>query len=113
MTSTQELASSDIFAAATTNIFIGYHLTTEIKIHLDGSTAWKHAQALTYHQDLFIRTIHQEGKDYIGLYLDKEYAPLDELHTAQDLLADKIRSYCPALPAKALKPVVFAQLFVQ
>ena len=95
-----------------TKIFLGLHLTTEVRIHLDQSLQWKQDRATSALSPNQIREIHHEGKDYIGLFVEKELPSLEDLNQVKCSVMQQMRKYCEELKVEKLKAALFPQVFL-
>lgn len=93
-------------------IFTGCHLNSEMRMHLNQSSAWKLTSIQPNKGPDHLMEVHFEGKDYFGCYCASEQIPLQELKKIETHIIDAIRHYCPSLPSENLKLCIFAQVFV-
>ncbi|MDP1834846.1 MAG: hypothetical protein Q8K75_02860 [Chlamydiales bacterium] len=76
----------------TTKLFIGCHLTPDIRMTLNQSSAWKNAKISI---DGELKEQRHHGKDYIGLFVHGEHITLPHLREAEGLVRNKLREYSP------------------
>ncbi len=70
-------------------IFIGYLLTSELKMYLSQNPTWR----LSYQaNEKELGMTKHKGKEYIGLYLNKSEVPLPEVKAAKEAFKSKIRA---------------------
>lgn len=89
-------------------IFIGYLQNSEIRVQLQQSSAWKYSQDTR--DDALIQVTHQ-AKDYIGLYVSN---PIDfeNLKINEELIKQRMATYCPTLNIEKYQLHLFPQLFI-
>jgi len=95
----------------TAKLFVGFLINSEVKMHLNDSSAWRNAKAIPS-DDTLIEVRHQ-GCDYIGYYLKNTIVMLMELKEHEKKAQNTLKSYCPQLPSQAYRFVTFSQLFIQ
>lgn len=95
----------------TTRTFLGIFISSELRMHLNQSIAWKHA-VITPMQKKSFKEVHCKGKDYIGFYLEKNMTTIQELESMQEELREQIKIYCPSLDVENQKICIFPQVFV-
>lgn len=95
----------------TAKLFFGFAITSEVKMHLAGSHAWKSALAAPEDGDLV--EVRYQDRHYVGVYCMKKSIQTKELKKVQEDIEDKLGIYCPNLPSSAYKFAVFLQLFIQ
>lgn len=96
----------------TVQLFVGCHSTSEVKMHLNHSGAWKQASIGRSKNDNELVEVYFQGKEYLGYYLPTEKVTLEELNLIEHLVKEKLQVYCPDLDTKNSKLSVFAQVFV-
>lgn len=94
-------------------LFLGFHQSTELNIHLNQSQIWKEISVirLSSPEDL-VEVIH-EGKLYIGAYLPHPQTTLDEIQLLEKTIRDKLHFYCPEYKNSPAKTLLFPQVFIQ
>ena len=96
-----------------TKLFVGFLLTSELKMHLQASALWKNARFTPDGQADTLREVSYEKAEYIGRYLDAEKITLSSLAEIERLVAEKLQLYCPQIDSSKLNGSVFSQLFIQ
>lgn len=92
-------------------LFIGCHLSPDLRIQLNQSLAWKHSRLHT-EPGVEPVEIRHEGRDYLGFFLPRERAELLEVRANASPIRDAICRYCQKYPVDRLRLYVFPQLFV-
>lgn len=91
-------------------LFLGCHLTAELRLHLEKSQAWKETRiGPTGSHHLVINHFHQ--KEYIGFFVG-EGVNLSKLKETETLILQAIQSYCPEIDLKHCQVLAFSQLFI-
>lgn len=103
----EEKSSNHILA----KLFVGFLISSEVKMHLNDSSSWQNAKAIPSDETLV--EIRHQGNDYIGFYLKDTIIQLLQLKEYEEKAEKTLKSYCPQLPAKAYRFVIFSQLFIQ
>jgi hypothetical protein len=96
----------------TVKLFVGCLINPEIRRLLKQSSEWKEASIEWQSDPKGIREIRYQDHDYVGKYIEKESAPLPEIKEIEREIKNIIEAYCPDLPQKKLKIVVFPHLFI-
>lgn len=91
-------------------LFLGVLITSELRMHLNSSVAWKHA-AIDRQPDAPIETQYQDHK-YLGIHLECDAAPLKHFHELYSKIQDSIARYCPEFNNDQLKPYILPQIFI-
>lgn len=103
------MASSETQTALTLKIFVGFTLSSELKMHLNHSIAWKHAQI---QKEQVLEEVHFHHKVYIGSYLDDKPLTLNYIRQIEASLRQKLASYCPFAGVEQLPICIFPQVFI-
>lgn len=90
-------------------LFAGFSLTSEIRMHLNESAAWKNAQ-LTPHSELV--EMRYGDSHSIGRFLAEEKLTLDTLKDHEKEISQKLQEYCPKLEIGHLKFYVYSQVLI-
>lgn len=106
--------TTDTSHKVTTKIFIGCHITSEIRMHLNQSIQWKNASILNSASSSTpeLQEIHYHGKEYLGLYSPNKTLTIKDLTTEQNNILYQLKKYCPTLEVENIKIYVFPQVFV-
>ncbi|MBA3603197.1 MAG: hypothetical protein H0W50_06060 [Parachlamydiaceae bacterium] len=96
---------------ATTKLFAGFFLSSELKMHLNSSHEWKSLTVTPVDSQEF-REIHYDNKKYVGHYLPEEKLTLAEIKAYELQMTQKLLTYCPKLTSTHLKFSLLAQLFI-
>lgn len=93
-------------------LFVGYRLTSEIKMHLKQSRIWQRINSKAEKDADDLVEIHHQDHDYIGLYSTKEDLDLAEIRNLDELIRSRLQKYCPHLPVEKANTSIFPQLFI-
>jgi len=91
-----------------TKIFIGCVLTSEIKMFLSQSSAWRRAQLAGDS----LKELRYHEKDYIGTLLSSSEISLKDIQSEEKRILEQLESYCPELDVSEIPMVVFPQIFL-
>ena len=97
----------------TAKLFIGFLLTSEVKMHLNQSPTWKKSQVGRSDESSELIEVRYEDHDYIGRYLKESKILLNDLKQYEQITTQQLQSYCPKLPMTSFKFSVFPQVFIQ
>ena len=78
----------------TTKLFIGCAITSDVRMALLQSAAYKQAKIGISDE---LKEQRYQNKDYLGLFLAGEKVTLQEVRTAEGHIRSKLREYCPLL----------------
>lgn len=92
-----------------TRVFVGTHVSAELRMHLNSSILWKHSQIQPGGK---LSLVHFQHHDYLGAYIADDQPTLPTLSKFREELKTVIQEYCPSLQADKLPFQVFPQLFV-
>lgn len=95
-----------------TKLFIGFLVTSELRMHLNNSQAWKNAQVTPDHANHELFEVHYAEQDYIGCYLTQEKLTLTTLAELEKQMTEKLTVYCPKLDYSRFKCYIFSQFFI-
>jgi hypothetical protein len=96
----------------TVKLFVGYPLTSDLRMHLKQSIAWKQAKIL---EDSDVRDLvetHFQDKDYIGKYITQKNLTLPEIKAIESEVRESLLRYCSELAPESLKLYLFPQIFI-
>jgi hypothetical protein len=96
----------------TVKLFIGYHLTSDIRMYLKQSIAWKQAKITKESSLRDLLEAHFQDKDYIGKYITQEGLTIQELKQIESSVRESLVYYCPELSQETLKIYLFPQIFI-
>lgn len=96
----------------TVKLFAGCLLTSEIRMYLKQSAAWKQAQIVGEFDVREIVETHYQEKDYLGRYLASNNLTIIELHEIESSIRKALTTFCPELASESLKIYVFPQVFI-
>ena len=99
-------------SAITVRVFIGVAITSELKMHLNQSIAWKHAKIQSNRCISDLEEVHHDQKDFIGTFVQNKTLTLGVLHKEAHLIRQKLADYCPSYEADKVPVFIFPQLFV-
>lgn len=92
-------------------IFIGIHLTPELRIHLNKSILWKQAQIGSLENSL--KEIQAHGKYYLGYHIRQEPIQFDLLKKLEAEIRNNLSSYCLDINTDRIPVQVFSQIFIE
>lgn len=101
-----------IAMAKTVKLFIGYPITSDIRMHLKQSSAWKQAKIAADLGTRDLQEVHFQDKEYIGKYLKTPEHSLQDLKTIESSIREALIHYCPELSQATLKIYLFPQIFI-
>lgn len=93
-------------------LFIGFFITSEMRMHLNLSASWKMAKEMHDENGQDLIEIHYEEHDYIGSSLENNKALYSDLKIEKERIEKQLQIYCPKLPLAGSRFYVFPQLFV-
>lgn len=93
-------------------LFFGYPLTSDIRMHIKQSFAWKEAQITNQPHLRDLQEIHFQDKDYIGRYIPDEEYTLESLRTLETSIHQSLLHYCPELSLDSSHAYIFPQIFI-
>lgn len=96
----------------TAKLFIGYPLTSDIRMYLKQSEVWKQAKIDKESGSRDLLETHFQDRDYIGKYITHEGLTLQELKQIEISVCDSLLHYCPQLSQETLKIYLFPQIFI-
>lgn len=92
-------------------LFLGFELTSEMKIHLHRSKAWQQTITLNpLERDLI--EIHHHGRDYVGRYLPHDRLILSDVRANDVIAKNAMKHYCPECDLSGMAIRIFPQVFV-
>ena len=99
-------------AKVTVMIFLGSLVTAELRMHLNTSIKWKHANILHLADPAKLALIHFQGQDYIGCYRNNSALTLTQLKALEQQIQVTLRTYCPDLETEKMETFVFPQVLI-
>jgi hypothetical protein len=93
----------------TIKLFAGCPINAEMRMHLNQSIQWKHAEILN---EGCLKEVHYHGKDYFGLYIDHQNISTQNLTAIQQSIQESLKNYCPDLDTESAKVCIFPQVFI-
>ncbi len=103
----------EISSKITTKIFVGCHITSELRMHLSKSKEWKQLSVVPIEaRESKIQEIHFKDKDYFGYYLIQDAIQISELQKIKTSIQLILKKYCPGYEISSLKVYALPQLFV-
>lgn len=97
----------------TVKLFVGYLLTSDIRMYLKQSAAWKQAKIMEEPDSRDLLETHFQDKDYIGKYIAQDNLTLRELRSFENSVHQSLLNYCPELSQESnLKIYLFPQVFI-
>lgn len=102
---------SDSTSKISKKLFIGMHLDSEKRMLLSQSAEWKQVKISPQRSEDELTEVHHQGNDFLGLYLP-EAVTLSQLHTATQVVQERMKVYCPKCEQDRMKISAFAQVFI-
>lgn len=96
----------------TVKLFVGYLMTSDIRMYLKQSSSWKQAKILKEPDLRDLLETHFQDRDYIGKYISHSSLTISELRTMESSIHQSLLNYCPELSQETLKIYVFPQVFI-
>lgn len=93
-------------------LFIGYLITSEIRMHLNQSNNWKQDNIAPERPTEALSEVHYQNKDYIGRFLTQDYLAMPQFKLVDQEMRRVLQSYCPNLNLDSLLTYTFPQIFV-
>lgn len=93
-------------------LFIGVLITSEVKMHLNQSSAWQNAQVINDSEAGELVAVRFHDNDYLGCYAKVDKLAFSELKSYEKHVFDKLQSYCPDLQLKTHIVYFFSQIFI-
>lgn len=97
--------------AVSVKLFVGFQVTSEIKMHLNRSKAWRQASVLKPAERDLIE-VHHHGQDYVGRFLPQDRLILSEVRDNDILAKQALKNYCPDCNLDGMTIRVLPQVFV-
>jgi hypothetical protein len=93
-----------------TALFLGCHVTPDLRISLNQSIAWKNAKIAIEGE---LKEQRHQGKDYLGIFLSPEQNTLPAIREVEKHIRSRLHNYCPnhntdSLPIYLLSIVLVA-----
>jgi hypothetical protein len=89
-------------------IFLGLHLTKEIKMHLNQNSAWKELHSIGQGE---LAEVQNEEKEYIGQFIPNPLS-ISSLKDKEKEIKSLLQNFCPRLNLERHRLFVFTQLFI-
>lgn len=96
----------------TVKLFAGIFLTSEIRLHLKQSFAWKLVSMNPDKTILRLVETHYKSQDFIGFFLPEPSTTIDQLRQAERFVLTTFHSYCPEIALESLSLIIFPQVFI-
>lgn len=96
----------------TYQLFVGFPLSSELRIQLIRSHAWKESQIINPNGEKTLRQVHFEDKDFLGRYLPKAELSMNDLAALETSLRDELHALCPQYKQEKLPIRIFSQTFI-
>lgn len=106
------MSRTETESGVSVQIFVGCQINSELRMHLKYSPSWQQKQILPRDSGDSLRQLRYEGKDFVGLLLDRPVVPLQQLKELREEVHTVIRQHCPELEVSKLEICVFPQLFL-
>ena len=91
-------------------LFVGFPLTSELRMHLRGSKSWNEAQIQP--ELLSIVEVQHEQKSFLGRYIETIPLVLKDLRQVEQELKQIVEDFCPKFPSDKLELITFSQVFI-
>lgn len=96
----------------TVKMFIGYPVTSEIRMLLRQSTAWKNDKITHDPNSRELVEAPFQEQEFIGRYISAELLTLKVLKELEVSVKISLIHYCPDIAQESLNAYVFPQLFI-
>lgn len=97
----------------TAKLFVGCHITPEMRLHLNKSKEWKQISVIPIEiREVNIQEIHYQGKDYFGFYLSDHTAKIKELQNMKTSIQSILKNCCPEYHVTSPRVYVLPQIFI-
>ena len=93
-------------------LFIGFPLTTEIKMHLSQSESWKQEQAIASSETTSLQTIWYKEKEFIGIFFEQSSPSIKEVKSLEQQIIKLLSSHSSELNVGNFSRVIFPQIFL-
>lgn len=93
-------------------IFLGFQITPELRLHLNGSDSWKRQKTLSSQANDSLKEVHHNDKEFIGRFLAKENPALEDLQQEMKSVHSELVLHCEELCTSSLTSAVFPQIFL-
>lgn len=100
---------STVANSLTFRLFIGFPITSELKMELNRSAKWKEAE-ITLQKNL--ERVHFDDKEYIGRYLESPILALKDLPGIEQSLYTDFKDLFPEFKQDRLSLRLFSQPFI-
>lgn len=94
-----------------TKLFIGCHISPDLRIKLNQSLAWKQSR-LDAPSGLEPIELRHDNKDYLGFFISDNSTDLNALRHSGDQIRSAITRYCDGYPTDKINLFLFPQVFV-
>ena len=102
----------DTKSKISTKLFLGCKITPDIRLQLNQNNEWQQLVAIPDTNTENLKELHYQEKEYFGKFLDDEKPTLTDLREAEQVIIQALESYCPQSNIKAIKLVLFPQIFL-
>lgn len=92
-------------------LFVGFQVTSEIRMHLHRSKAWQQTNVLNP-VDRDLVEVHHHGHDYVGRFLPQDRLILADVRENDFLAKQALKNYCPDCDLDGVPIRVLPQVFV-
>lgn len=93
-------------------LFVGFQITTELRMHLNQSIMWKKAQIVKEFEPNHLVEVRLQEISYMGKFLDEPAVHLSELQKHDVELHEKLHEYCPMLKQEKFKLFILYQQLI-
>lgn len=100
---------STVANSLTFRLFIGFPITSELKMELNRNAKWKEAE-ITLQKNL--EKVHFDEKEYLGRYLDSSVLALKDLPEVENSLHTDFTNLFPEFKQERLSLRLFSQPFI-
>lgn len=92
--------------------FIGFPVTSEVRMHLRNSEQWKQFQLLRSHLDDGILETTLKGKPFVGRFIETEGVSIRMLEKLSESMKEKLSAFTSKSCVESLTLTVFPQVFL-
>ena len=93
-------------------LLVGFVIHPEMRREMFTSDKWHMAQIAWKSQENGLEIVPNDGKKYIGKYLDSSFLTTKELIDIESKIRKQLVYHCPAVDQYPLKFFIFPQIFV-
>jgi len=104
--------SSSLDKRVTVKLFAGFAIHPDMRREMFTSDKWHMAQIAWKSQENGLEIVPNEGKEYVGKYLESQFLTTKELIDVESKIRKQLIYHCPAVNQYPLNFFIFPQIFV-